>query len=100
MWCFGRHSSVQAVALLLQGHLLVHALDPCLTMMQVGLKAHDPLLHLPALSHQAGRHHLKLQPGHQPRYGHSQPRRHHLHLHLAGLLKCLKLYYFDSVCSF
>ena len=36
------------------------ALDPRLTIAQVGLKAPDPLLDLPALSHQAGKHHLKL----------------------------------------
>ena len=67
------HHGVQAVALLLYGHLLVYALDPCLTIMQDGLKARNPCLDLPALSHQSGRHHLKLQLGHQPRYGHSCP---------------------------
>ena len=43
------HHSVQAVALLLHEHLFVHALDPCLTITQVGLKAPDTLLDLPAL---------------------------------------------------
>ena len=38
------HHGVQAVALLLHGHLLEHALDPRLTIMQVGLKAPNPLL--------------------------------------------------------
>ena len=45
---------------LLHGHLFVCALDPRHTITQVGLKAPNPLLVLPALSHQAGRHHLKL----------------------------------------
>ena len=63
------HLSVQAVALLLHGQLFVCALDPRLTITQVGLKAPDPLLNLPVLSHQAGRHHLKLQFQHQPWYG-------------------------------
>ena len=71
------HHSVQAVAQLLHGHLFVHAHDPRLTITQVGLKACDPLFELPALSHQAGRHHLKLQLRHKPWYGHS----------LAGLSK-------------
>ena len=71
------HHSVQAVSLLLHGHLFVRALDPRLTITQVGLKAPDPLLDLPAQSHQAGRHHLKLQLRHKPWYGHS----------LAGLSK-------------
>ena len=48
------HLSVQAVALLLHGHLFVHALDPRLTITQFGLKAPNPLLDLAALSHQAG----------------------------------------------
>ena len=65
------HHSVQAVALLLHGHLFVRALDPRLTILQVGLKAPDPLLDLPDLSHQAERHHLKLQLQHKPWYGHS-----------------------------
>ena len=65
------HHGVQAVALLLHGHLLVYALDPCFTIRQVGLKACNPRLDLPALSHQTGRHHLKLQLGHQPWYWHS-----------------------------
>ena len=65
------HLSVQAVALLLHEHLFVHALDPRLTISQVGLKAPNPLLNLPTLSHQAGRHHLKLQLRHQPLYVHS-----------------------------
>ena len=43
----------------------------CPTITQVGLKAPAPLLDLPALSHQAGRHHLKLQLRHQPWYRHS-----------------------------
>ena len=38
------HHGVQAVALLLHGHLLVHTLDPQLTITQVGLKAPKPLL--------------------------------------------------------
>ena len=38
------HHGVQAVALLLHGHLLVHALDPQLTITQIGLKAPNPLL--------------------------------------------------------
>ena len=42
-----------------------------------GVLCPDPLLDLPALSHQAGGHHLKLQFRHQPWYGHS----------LAGLSK-------------
>ena len=62
---------LQVVALLPHEHLFVCALDPCLTITQVGLKAPDPLLNLPALSHQAGRHHLKLQVRHQPWYVHS-----------------------------
>ena len=62
--------TVQAVALLLHGQLFECALDPRLTIPQVGLKAPYPLLDLPALSHQAGRHHLKLQLGDQPLYGH------------------------------
>ena len=37
------------------------ALDPHLTIAQVGLKAPDPLIYLPALAHQAERHHLNLQ---------------------------------------
>ena len=58
------HHDVQAVVLLLHGHLLVYALDPFFTKRQVGLKAGNPRLNLPALSHQAGRHHLKIQLGH------------------------------------
>ena len=81
------HHSVQAVALLLHGHLLVCALDTRLTITQVGLSAPNPLLDLPALSHQAGRHHLKLQLRHQPWYGHS----------LAGLSKVSKIL---LVCCF
>ena len=45
--------SVQAVALLLHEHLFVRALDPPLTITEVGLKTPNPLLNLPALSHQA-----------------------------------------------
>ena len=45
------HHSVQAVAQLLHGHHFVHALHPRLTITQIGLKACDPLLDLPALSH-------------------------------------------------
>ena len=48
------HHGVQAVALLLNGHLLVYALDPRLTNTQVGLKAPNPLHDHLALSHQAG----------------------------------------------
>ena len=48
------HLNVQAVALLLHGHLFLHALDPSLTITQSGLKAPNPLLDLAALSHQAG----------------------------------------------
>ena len=44
------HHGVQAVALLLPGHLLVYALDPCFTIRQVGLKARNPRLDLSALS--------------------------------------------------
>ena len=47
------HHGVQAVALLLHGHLLVHALDPRLTITQVCLKAPNLLLDHPTLSHQA-----------------------------------------------
>ena len=72
------HHSVQVVALLLYGHLFVHALYPRLTITQLGLKACDPLRELPALSHQAGRHHLKLQTRHQSLYWHSQPRQYGL----------------------
>ena len=46
------HHGVQAVALLLYGHLLVHALDPQLTIKQVDLMAPNPLLDHPTLSHQ------------------------------------------------
>ena len=60
------HLSVQAVALLLHGQLFECALDTPLTIMQDGLKAPDPLLDCPALSHQTGRHDLKLQLRHQP----------------------------------
>ena len=90
------HHRVQAIARLLHGHLCVHALDPRLTITQVGLKACDPLLNLPALSHQAGRHHLKLQPRHQPRYRHSQSQSHHLHLqiYLAGHFKVFQTIFF------
>ena len=84
---------LQAIALLVHEHLFVCALDPCLTITQVGLKAPDPFLDLPALSHQAGRHHLKLQLRHQPWYVHS----------LAGLsqvsqtlLVCLFVFFFFS----
>ena len=42
------HHGVKAVALLLHGHLLVHALDPRLTITQVGLKAPNLLLDHPA----------------------------------------------------
>ena len=62
---------LQAVALLLHKHLFVCALDTPLTITQVGLKAPDPLLDLPALSHKTGRHHPKLQLQHQPWYVHS-----------------------------
>ena len=58
------HHSVQA--LLLHGHLFVRALDPRLTILQVGLNAPDPLLDLPAMSQQAGRPHIKLQLRHKP----------------------------------
>ena len=68
------HHGVQAVALLLHGHLLVHAVDPRLTITQAGLKAPNPLLDHPALSHQAGKHHLKLQLRHLLWYGHSLAR--------------------------
>ena len=55
----GHHHGVQAIALLLHGHILVNALDPQLTITQVGLKAPDPLLNLlapkPAL--------VRAQPG-------------------------------------
>ena len=71
------HHGVQAVALMLHGHLLVYALDPCFTIRQVGLKARNARLDFPALSHHAGRHHLNLQLQHKPCYGHS----------LAGLSK-------------
>ena len=63
---------VQAVAMLLHGQLLVHALDPRLTITHVGLKAPDPLLDLPARSYEAGRHHLKLQLRHPLQVGHSK----------------------------
>ena len=47
------HLSVQAVALLMHGHLFVHALDPRLTIMQVGLKAPNlSLTSLPCLTRQ------------------------------------------------
>ena len=81
------HHGVQSVALLLHGHFLVYAIDPCFTNRQVGLD-------LPALSHQTGRHHLKLQLGHQPRYGHSYLQRHHLNFHLAELLKVSQTFQF------
>ena len=42
------HHCEKAVALLLHGHLLVHALDPRLTITQVGLKAPNLLLDHPA----------------------------------------------------
>ena len=41
------HHVVQAVALLLHGHLLVHALDPQLNITQVGMKAPNPFLDHP-----------------------------------------------------
>ena len=81
---------LQAVSLLLHEHLFVCALDPRLTITQVGLKAPDPLLDLPSLSHQAGRYHLKFQVRHQPQYWHS----------LAGLLQFLKLFQFVSIFFF
>ena len=68
------HHDVQAVALLLHGLLLVHALDPRLTITQVGMKAPNSLLDHLALSHQAGKHHFKLQLRHQLWYGHSLAR--------------------------
>ena len=42
------HHGVQAVDLLLHGHLLVPTLHPRLTITQVGLKARNPLLDHPA----------------------------------------------------
>ena len=67
------HHGVQAVALLLQGQLLVHVHDPCLTIRQVSLKTCNLLIDLPAPPHQAGIQHLKLQIRHQPQHRPGQP---------------------------
>ena len=81
------HHGVHAVALLLHGHLLVHALDPQLTNMQVGLKAPNPLLDHPAfLTRQEN---IASSSSSDTSFG--------MGTAWLGFLKFLKLYYFASL---
>ena len=87
---FVYHHGVQAVALLLPGHLLVHALDPWLTITQVGLKAPNPLHDHPALYHQAWN--ITWSSSSDTSFGTGTA--------WLGFLKFLKLYYFARVFFF